>query len=302
MHRRNLVAAIAIIAALFVVADGNLPTRNRVEPCGIVLLGAALPRRTLTQTARTAALEGTCEVAQLEQGFTLIELSIVLVIIGLIVGGVLVGADMIKAAATRAQIAQIERYNSAVNTFVTKYGYLPGDIPDPYASQFGFQARGASAGQGDGNGELEGWNGGAAGNQELAGESPTVWVDLSQANMIDGNFNTASPTTLVTTYIYPTSVAAFLPSAKLGQGNYIYAYGGGYWNGSAWIWNGYNYFGLSAISFISGSGLSASTAIPVTQAYNIDKKIDDGLPQSGTVTAQNAESRWQRCDLGKRNG
>ncbi|MBY0407531.1 MAG: prepilin-type N-terminal cleavage/methylation domain-containing protein [Rickettsiales bacterium] len=33
-----------------------------------------------------------------EQGFTLIELSIVLVIIGLIVGGVLVGQDLIRAA------------------------------------------------------------------------------------------------------------------------------------------------------------------------------------------------------------
>src|SRR5579871_3923101 len=91
-------------------------------------------------------------------GFTLIELSIVLVIIGLIVGGILTGRDLIDAAAQRAQIAQIEKYNTAVNTFRIKYGYLPGDIPDPYASNFGFQARGSVSGEGDGNGIIEGIN------------------------------------------------------------------------------------------------------------------------------------------------
>ena len=52
-----------------------------------------------------------------QRGFTLVEMSIVLVIIALLVAGVLVGQDMINAAAVRSQIAQIEKYNSAVNTF-----------------------------------------------------------------------------------------------------------------------------------------------------------------------------------------
>ena len=82
----------------------------------------------------------------MKKGFTLIEMSIVLVIIGLIIGGVLLGRDLISAAAVRAQIAQIEKYNAAVNTFKGKYGYLPGDIPDPYASRFGFKARGTCLG------------------------------------------------------------------------------------------------------------------------------------------------------------
>src|SRR6266852_226786 len=63
-----------------------------------------------------------------ERGFTLIELSIVLVIIGLIVGGILVGQDLIKAAQLRATITQLERYDATVNTFRTKFNGLPGDL------------------------------------------------------------------------------------------------------------------------------------------------------------------------------
>ena len=79
-------------------------------------------------------------------------------IIGLIVGGVLVGRDLIAAAEVRAQITQIEKYQAAINTFKIKYNnYLPGDIPDPLASQMGLQARGTAPGQGDGNGMITGW-------------------------------------------------------------------------------------------------------------------------------------------------
>ncbi len=45
-----------------------------------------------------------------------------LVIIGLIIGGVLVGQDLIRAAEVRAQISQIEKYNTGVETFYGKYG------------------------------------------------------------------------------------------------------------------------------------------------------------------------------------
>ncbi|MGH9519815.1 MAG: type II secretion system protein, partial [Terriglobales bacterium] len=72
-----------------------------------------------------------------QRGFTLIEMAIVLVIIGLIVGSVLAGQDLIRAAEVRATISQIEKYQTAVNTFYGKYGALPGDIKDPEASMFG---------------------------------------------------------------------------------------------------------------------------------------------------------------------
>src|ERR1700735_3151873 len=72
-----------------------------------------------------------------EKGFTLIELSIVLVIIGLIVGGILTGQDLIKAAEQRATLAQVEKYNTAVNTFRNKFGGIPGDLASATAVNFG---------------------------------------------------------------------------------------------------------------------------------------------------------------------
>ena len=127
-----------------------------------------------------------------KQGFTLIELSIVVVIIGLIVGGVLVGQDMIKAAQARAQITQIEKFQSAVATFYEKYQALPGDLNAATASQFGFSPRGQYAGEGDGNGIIQGnWGnctGCNNGHFTGAGEPVLFWMDLSQAGLIEGSF------------------------------------------------------------------------------------------------------------------
>ena len=122
-------------------------------------------------------------------GFTLIELSIVLVIIGLLAGGVLVGRDLIAAAALRSQITQIEKYNAAANTFRAKYGFLPGDLPANQAAALGFATRTGAYGDGDGNGYVNGKYGASVAQlPTLGGETVFFWTDLSAAKMIEGSF------------------------------------------------------------------------------------------------------------------
>ncbi len=204
-----------------------------------------------------------------------------LVIIGLIVGGVLVGQDLIAAAEVRAQISQIEKYNTAVNTFHNKYNGIPGDLAVASASAFGLTV-GANCdggpGRRDGNGIIDG----NALNSMLqgTGETGLFWGDLSSASLIDiiiPNSGGASFSCTNTGAVAVSTATAglYFPTAKIGRGNYLYVYEIG----------GTNYYGLSEIISNDISGYMLSNAsIPVIAAYNIDKKIDDGIPLTGHVT------------------
>jgi prepilin-type N-terminal cleavage/methylation domain-containing protein len=235
-----------------------------------------------------------------KQGFTLIELSIVLVIIGLMVGGVLVGQDLIRAAGARSQIAQIENYKTATNTFRGKYGYLPGDIPATAATQFGFAARGAFQGQGDGNGVLEGCNqygcrsdnSTAFGHYYNDGEGLLFWNDLGAAQLVNGRFSAG--------VMIPPSAAnsngisyvpqLYFPQSNINPAGYIVVWSGGVSSsgsclvpsgGPCWVQTGINHFSIVDPTVIYGSGMMTSR-----QAYSIDTKIDDGSPTTGKVQAK----------------
>jgi prepilin-type N-terminal cleavage/methylation domain-containing protein len=225
-----------------------------------------------------------------ELGFTLVELAIVLVIIGLIIGGVLVGKSLIDAAALNSVVAQIGSYNTAMHAFQLKYDALPGDIADPAATRFGFATRGAYAGQGDGNGVLEGFDINAANSNAgfaQTGENAMFWVDLSMAKLINGSFTTATPTSILSSpFITGTTINSYLPPSKI-SGSYIYVFSGGWSGNPSSASNGLNYFGIAAVSSIGQAPctdcLYSAPGLTVQQAYKIDTKMDDGSPTTGKV-------------------
>jgi len=96
-------------------------------------------------------------------GFTLVELSIVLVIIGLLIGGILKGKAMIENARIKRLNNDITTITAAMYTYQDKYGELPGD--DPQGASF----------QGNGNGYIE------------AGEQAGVWRNLIDDGLVSGD-------------------------------------------------------------------------------------------------------------------
>jgi prepilin-type N-terminal cleavage/methylation domain-containing protein len=229
--------------------------------------------------------------AHLRSGFTLIELSMVLVIIGLIVGAIFVGREMIKAAEIRAQVSQIEKYKSAVNTFRIKYGYLPGDIPADQASQIGLATRAVSAlvGASNGDGLIEANWVGNINISVICGEVTLFWNDLSTVGLIEGQYVGMGGTPWAgncTTASTSDQAFTIIPAAKIGSGNGITVFSD----------SNTNYFMILANvaridtigrPYDSGGNLDNNLkAITPFEALAIDTKMDDGQPLTGIVTAR----------------
>jgi prepilin-type N-terminal cleavage/methylation domain-containing protein len=82
-------------------------------------------------------------------GFTLVELSIVLVIIGLLIGGVLKGKAMIENAKQKRVKSDVDGIVAAVYNYQDKYGFIPGDDPTDI-SVAPLSVAGCTGGNGDG--------------------------------------------------------------------------------------------------------------------------------------------------------
>lgn len=105
-----------------------------------------------------------------QEGFSLVELAIVLIIIGLIVGGVLKGQDLINSARVNDVQTTLNKIRTATNTFQDKYVALPGDF-DKASTYLG------STNDGDGDGRVNGAN-------RVSGESAVFWAHLQQAGLL----------------------------------------------------------------------------------------------------------------------
>ncbi len=208
-----------------------------------------------------------------QHGFTLVELAVVLVIIGLLVGGIMVGQDMIKSSEIRATIKQWEGYNAAVNTFRDKFAYLPGDINQAKALQYGLYDRTAvaSPGNGDGNGLLQACSATSAAGLLAGCETIAIWRDLNSMNLVDGNFVLAGTALAAIT---TANLPLYFPEAALGRGNYWVAFSA----------DGKNWLQLTGIDSVSALGAyTLNLALSPAEAHNIDRKIDDTRPLAGSI-------------------
>jgi prepilin-type N-terminal cleavage/methylation domain-containing protein len=218
---------------------------------------------------------------QKQAGFTLVELAIVLVIIGLIVGGVLVGQDLIKSAEIRATISQMEKYNAGATTFRDKFGGMPGDLVAAKATQFALAVpnlRTGLDGVADGDGVIE--NGTGATAADFGNETRAFWSDLAEADLIQDNI---TPVAAYAPDARATSALLFganeIPTVKFSDSTIVHVF----------ALNGRTQFiltGVAAATPVAASGaLTLADGVTPQQAFSIDDKLDDGLGRSGTVQA-----------------
>lgn len=198
-----------------------------------------------------------------QKGFTLVEMSIVLIIIGLLVGGILKGQELIRNAQSKSLISQIDAYRAANNAFVDKYGQYPGDLSRA-SLLLPLKQDGTSLQvDGDGNGRIAG-----LGNDD---ESLEYWQHLNAADLI-GGITGVDPVPGIGIPIGRLQGSAWNTlnaSTESGELCDICTLVGNYWR----------------LGSPDAAALSTQALVPADEAYLLDIKIDDGRPGSGLVQA-----------------
>ncbi len=184
------------------------------------------------------------------QAFTLIELSIVLVIISLIVGGIIGGKSLIHSAGIQSITHDINKYRTAINNFNLQYDALPGDFNE--ATSYW-----PSASTANGN------NDGIIAN---SGEYLRAWQHLSLAQVIEGSYTGALSGGAAV-------IGVNMPKAHFDR--------------SGWQFESYNIYQQGAQNYLFlGRQLNAfldTGVLAAKDAFNIDKKLDDGNPAAGSI-------------------
>lgn len=184
------------------------------------------------------------------RGFTLIEIAIVLVVIGLLLGGVLKGQELITGARVRSLIAQQDGIKAAFFGFQDRFRALPGDYT---AASTNINCSGGCP-NGNGNGRIEK---GASGTPH---EEIYIWAHLTAAGFLNGSYAATSTTSTVEDGNTPKSpYGAHLQFAHDG------VYGSG----------------TSAAPAALKHNLKTGNQIPVEILAEVDRKVDDGRPDTG---------------------
>lgn len=186
---------------------------------------------------------------RMQKGFTLVEIAIVLVIIGLLLGGILKGQEMITQAKIKNIIADFSGISAAYHGYVDRYRAIPGDDRNAAARWAGSPAVLVN----QGNGIVEGTynNGGAACD---ATQEVCIWWDhLRRSGFVAGSG-----------LLQPFNAVTGLIGVQTGNGA----------NPPLPVLNG-----------ITGLVMCSSN-LPDKIAIAVDSQMDDGSPSSGSVRAE----------------
>jgi prepilin-type N-terminal cleavage/methylation domain-containing protein len=219
-----------------------------------------------------------------QSGFTLVELSIVLVIIGFLVAGVTAGTKMIESSKVSKIGSDVGKYAQAVGNFRSTYNALPGDFRN--ASSYWSEDAcldGSTMSMffcgGNGNGIVERDPISRGGRFFFPPESLKTFRHLQLAKFVNESYQMKANDAEVATC--PTH----MPGSPFTGGCYWMTSFDGSEEGIIGLTVGSYNAGASEPDYHDGGALSASVA------NAIDKKFDDGNAQTGKVFAQRDQTR-----------
>lgn len=195
-----------------------------------------------------------------EQGFTLVELAIVMVIIGLLIGGILKGQELIANAKVTATVSQLKGLDAAINTFQDKYNAIPGDMNTATAR---VQNCGSCT-NGNGNGVI----GGTLAAPAATAEGAQAFAHMSAAQLLSGIDTSGNSATF----------GRLLPTVRAGGGLWL-----GYANAAVANTNLLRNRHYAVLNGNPTTVSATSGALTATTAAQIDRKLDDGQPRAGSV-------------------
>ncbi len=223
-----------------------------------------------------------------QAGFTLVELAIVMIIIGLLIGGVLKGQQLITNAQITATVAQIKAIDAATTSFKDQYAAVPGDMTTPNARLPNCPAASSCGQAGNGDGRVGGASIDFTATPITDKEQVAYWAQLNAAGLLTG----IQPDQ---TAVTATSWGQYAPASKVAGGGYDV----GWYQGGVTLSGQQNtdatnpapageYLALHGTAAAKVAGSAADSFLTPNLATRIDTKIDDGQPNTGTVQAAGA--------------